>query len=406
MVVEARLYELLEVSVDATDIEIKKAYKRKSLANHPDKNPGDADAQRRFQDVAHAYETLSDPATRDAYDRYGEEGMRGNGGAPDMDDIFASMFGGPFAFGGAPPRKRRAQDTVLPYTVSLEDLYNGKTAAFALERNIVCTHCHGTGGRHGMPQKDCATCHGKGRVLQQRQAGGGMISQTIAECSACRGTGKKFRENDQCKKCKGEKIVPSKAKLRLEIPRGAFDGQQFVFEGDGDQLPDTKPASIIFELRQTPHSAFEVSGLDLRATVRITLLEALQGFSRTVLTHLDGRRIRVTKPKGQVVRPNEVDVVLGEGMMDLGNTRRRGDLYLAYEIEFPTDAWARDADAPTLASLLPPKRPELPDESDSVTEDVKVCKADLATYGANRGTRTEQPQSDPFDEPNVQCAQQ
>lgn len=146
------------------------------------------------------------------------------------------MFGGPqFSFGGAPP-PRRAQDAVIPYEVTLEDLFAGKKALFGLEKNVVCTHCHGAGGKPGTQPRDCVTCGGKGRVLQQRQAGNGMISQSVAMCGECQGTGKKFREKDQCKKCKGARTVPVKARLRLEIPRGAYDGQRIVFEGEGDQM--------------------------------------------------------------------------------------------------------------------------------------------------------------------------
>ncbi|WFC98292.1 hypothetical protein MYAM1_001017 [Malassezia yamatoensis] len=369
MVVDSKLYDILGIAPDASDAEIKKAYKKQSLANHPDKNPGDESAQVRFQEVSAAYETLSDPDARSAYDRYGEDG-NAQGGAPDMDDIFASMFGGPsFGFGGPPP-PRRAQDAVIPYTVSLEDLFNGKTAHFSLEKNVVCSHCKGNGGKPGTHPKDCVTCGGKGRVLEQRQAGNGMIAQSMAQCNECKGTGKKFREKEACKKCKGNKTVPAKTRLRLDIPRGAYNGQHIVFEGEGDQLPETKPASIIFELKQTPHASFEVNGIDLCAVVHITLLEALQGFSRTVLTHLDGRRLKVTKNKGDVVRPNQVDVVRGEGMYDSHSRGRKGDLYLRYEIDFPTNDWAKSANE---------KRSRAPEED---------------TY------------DNPGGEPNVQCAQQ
>lgn len=254
------------------------------------------------------------------------------------------MFGdATFGFGRGRPK--RAQDSILPYDVTLEELYNGKVAHFALEKNVVCSHCQGAGGKPGAVAKDCVTCGGKGRVLQQRHAGNGMISQTMASCSSCDGKGKKYREKDQCKKCHGKCVVTAKTRLRLEIPRGGYDGQRIVFEGEGDQLPDTKPASIIFELKQKPHETFQVRNLDLLATVNIPLAEALLGFSRTILTHLDGRQIHVTKKQGEVVRPNQVDIIRGEGMMDQRYFDRRGDLFISWNIEFPPDDWMRSMEA-------------------------------------------------------------
>ncbi|KAL4401788.1 Hsp70 binding protein [Malassezia pachydermatis] len=408
MVVDTKLYDVLGVAPDASDAEIKKAYKKQSLANHPDKNPGDETASERFQEVANAYEVLSDPDARAAYDRYGETDGNGPGGpGMNMDDIFASMFGGPsFGMGSGPPR--RAQDSVIPYSVTLEDLYNGKTAHFALEKNVVCSHCQGTGGKTGAMPKDCVTCGGKGRVLQQRHAGNGMISQTVAPCSDCDGKGKKFREKDQCKKCHGKTVVSAKTRLRLEVPRGGYNGQRIVFEGEGDQLPNSKPASIIFELEQKPHDTFEVKNLDLLAKVRIPLSEALLGFSRTILTHLDGRHIHVTKAKGDVIRPGQVDVIKGEGMMDQRYYDQKGDLYISWDIEFPSKEWAQTVDEETLASLLPPKRPILPTNSDSIVDEVSLSPGSMDMYGANMGTRPRGHDHDHFDsdEPNVQCAQQ
>lgn len=139
-------------------------------------------------------------------------------------------------FAGPPRRPKKAQDEVIPYKVSLEDLYVGRTAHFAIERNVPCSLCHGSGARAGTQPKDCVTCGGSGRVLQQRQAGSGMISQTIATCSDCGGEGKKIREQDRCKRCKGNKMTTAKARLHVDIPRGAYDGQRLIFPGQGDQL--------------------------------------------------------------------------------------------------------------------------------------------------------------------------
>ena len=279
----------------------------------------------------------------------------------------ASMFGAS-SFGMGPRPPRRAQDSVIPYEVSLEDMYNGRTAHFSLEKNVVCGHCNGSGGKPGAVLKDCVTCGGKGRYLQQRHAGNGLISQTMATCTDCEGRGKKYREKDQCKRCRGKRVVGAKAKLRLDIPRGAYDGQRIDFEGEGDQLPDTQPASIIFELKQKPHDTFQVKQLDLLATVRVTLSEALLGFSRTVLTHLDHRHIHITRKQGQVIRPGQVDIVRGEGMVDQRYRDHKGDLFLQWDIEFPTEAWASSVDAKALEALLPPKRPVLAPPEDLLEE--------------------------------------
>ncbi|WFD31519.1 hypothetical protein MSPP1_002557 [Malassezia sp. CBS 17886] len=409
MVVDTKLYDVLGVAPDASDADIKKAYKKKSLENHPDKNPGDETASQRFQDIANAYDILADEHARAAYDRYGETGAgAGMPGEGNMDDMFASMFGGGggFAFGG-PRGPKRAQDSIIPYAVTLEDMYSGKKTHFALEKNVVCGACNGSGGRPGAAPKDCVTCGGRGRVLQQRQAGNGMISQTVATCGACHGKGKKVRDSEQCKKCKGNGTVGAKARIHLNIPRGAYDGQTFVFEGEGDQLPDTPPANIVFQLKQTPHPAFELRGLDLRVSVQITLSEALLGFSRTVVTHLDGRRIHVTKRRGSVVRPGDVDVVHGEGWLDQRHHDRRGDLYLVWDVEFPTDEWACGVNAEALSALLPAPRPDLVHDDSTVVDHVASERGDAKLFGSNRGAQPEPAgMFDDEGEPGVQCAQQ
>ena len=129
-----------------------------------------------------------------------------------------------------------------------------------------------------------------------------------------------------------------------------------------------QPASIIFELKQKPHDTFQVKQLDLLATVRVTLSEALLGFSRTVLTHLDHRHIHITRKQGQVIRPGQVDIVRGEGMVDQRYRDHKGDLFLQWDIEFPTEAWASSVDAKALEALLPPKRPVLAPPEDLLEE--------------------------------------
>lgn len=229
MVADTYYYDLLGVAPSASESELKKAYRKASLANHPDKNPGDEEASARFQEINAAYEVLSDPQARREYDEWGPEGpsMGGPGGAggPDMDDIFAQMFGGGMGMGGGgrpPPRRkpRRGEDSVIDYNVSLKDLYLGRVANFNLSKQIICTTCRGSGGKPGVQAKQCVKCQGQGRCLQMKSMGGGMIAQSWAVCDDCNGDGEKIRDKDVCKKCKGSKTIRDRQKLVSGRPRG------------------------------------------------------------------------------------------------------------------------------------------------------------------------------------------
>ncbi|KAK0546614.1 hypothetical protein OC845_004512 [Tilletia horrida] len=380
MVADTELYDLLGVAPEASEQELKQAFRKQSLAHHPDKNPGDDTASARFQEINAAYEILSDPDTRAAYDRYGTTGPADGGGpGPDMDDLFSFMFGeggfgpSPFDFpggmgGGGMPRgfpRRKAQSSVIPYDVSLEDLYKGKTAHFSLEKSIVCATCSGSGGKPGATPKTCVKCGGEGFVLN-RQMTNGTIHQRPIQCSDCKGEGTKIRDKDSCKKCKGQKTLKSKAKLDLKIKPGMHDGERITFAGQGDEEPGvSEPGDIVFVLKLRPHATFEYRptqagdhSSDLEATVHLTLSEALLGFDRTVLTHLDGRSIRISKRPGSITRPGDVQCLRGEGMPQGGLLERRGDLYINWIIDFPDEDWFSKTDVAALARLLPPKRPD------------------------------------------------
>ncbi|PWN25260.1 DnaJ-domain-containing protein [Jaminaea rosea] len=374
MVADTYYYDLLGTDPSASPAELKKAYRKASLANHPDKNPGDEEASARFQEINAAYEVLSDPSSRASYDEWGPDGPGGGpggaGGGPDMDDLFAQMFGGGMGMGGAGmggmggrggPRRKppRGEDSIIDYDVTLSDLYLGRVANFNLSKQIICPSCSGSGGKPGTQPRECVKCKGQGRCQQMRSMGGGMIAQSWAVCDACAGEGSKVRDKDVCRKCKGGKTIKDRQKLELRIERGMVDGQTIIFKGQNDEEPGVPQAGdIIFRLKLQENEAFQVKGLDLMTTITLPLREALLGFEepQTVLVHLDGRHVQLSKPGGKVTRPGSVDRLVGQGMPRERDLGPRGDLYIKWAIAFPADGWleGRGEAHRALSSVLPP----------------------------------------------------
>lgn len=309
------------------------------------------------------------------YDTHGmaafEKGQNGfpGGAGPDLDDILAQMFGGgmggdPFGMGGGMPggpggrRKRgKGRPEMQQYEVTLEELYKGKTTKFASTKNVLCTHCHGSGGKNEkVKAKTCDTCKGRGVQTRLQPVGPGMVTQQTVPCSTCDGRGQFYADKDKCKKCKGVRTIKQKKILELYIPRGSREGEHIVLAGEADQDPDdAEPGDIIFELVEEQHKTFNRAGSDLHAELEISLSEALTGFNRVVVTHLDGRGIQlnVQQPEGKVLRPDEILKVPGEGM-PIKRSDAKGDLYLSVKIVFPEDGWLKDQAAVNkVRSVLP-----------------------------------------------------
>lgn len=384
------LYEILGVSKDASKSEIKKAYHKAALANHPDKVPEAEreDAEIRFKAASQAYEILYDEQKRGLYDTHGMAAFDGSRGPPGMDgmgmeDILSQMFGmggGMPGMGGRPQRPKRSPDENQKYDVTLEDLYKGKTVRFTSTKNVICSLCTGTGGKKDAKAKKCATCDGKGFKQVVRQVGPGMLTQQTVECSACEGVGEVFNPKDKCKKCKGKRTVEEKKQLELYIPRGAKEGDRIVLEGEADQIPGAdSTGDIIFHLIEQPHDVFHRAGPDLSAKLEITLAEALTGFNRVVIKHLDGRGIQLNHPQepGKVLRPGETLKIPGEGMPHK-KSDAKGDLYLIVDITFPEDGFFSEEAADQLRKLLPgPEPPIVTEEFDEVAFE----EADIEEFG-------------------------
>ena len=391
------LYGILGVEKGASKAEIKKAFHKAALANHPDKVP-EAEresAEIKFKAASQAYEILYDDEKRHLYDTHGMaafDGSRGMGTGPDLDDILNMFgmgggmpgFGGPGGPGG-PRRPRRSPNEEQKYEVSLEDLYKGKTVKFSSTKNVICSKCKGSGGKEDAKPKECATCKGQGFRQVLRQVGP-MLTQETQECSACGGAGSVYNPKDKCKKCKGKKTTEEKKQLEIYIPRGAREGERIVLEGEADQIPGTsEPGDIIFHLAELPHDVFQRAGADLSAKLDITLAEALLGFNRVVLEHLDGRGIQLKHPKepGKILRPGEVLKVKGEGMPHK-KSDAKGDLFLIVDVEFPEDGFFSDPQAAEqLQKLLPgPPPPIMTEVADEVQYDED---ADIEEFGHGEG---------------------
>ncbi|CAG8973459.1 hypothetical protein HYALB_00006485 [Hymenoscyphus albidus] len=417
---EVDLYETLGISRDATKSEVKKAYHKAALQHHPDKVSEDKreESELKFKAVSQAYEILFDEEKREMYDAHGMAAFDpsragGMGGGPDLDDILAQMFGmgGGMNFGeggmpGGPKRPRKGRDEEQKYSVTLEELYKGKTVKFASTKNIICSHCKGTGGKEKAKPSTCDRCKGNGVTVGLRQVGPGLVTQERMICDPCSGTGKIFKEKDRCKKCKGKRTTSEKKALELYIPRGAQEGERITLEGEADQVPDQIPGDIVFTLAEEDHDVFQRAGDDLSAELDITLSEALTGFSRVVLTHLDGRGIHLDHPQGRVMRPGQILKIEGEGM-PLKRSDSKGDLYLVVKVEFPENGWTEDPAAfASLQKVLPPPEPKI--EATEVDECEYDSDADIEDFGANSGDPRGGGQWEDEDEGDgqPQCAQQ
>jgi DnaJ family protein A protein 2 len=235
--------------------------------------------------------------------------------------------------------------------------------------------------------------------------GNGLMTQQTHECGSCHGTGQVYKDKDKCKKCKGERVVAQKKFLELYIPPGARDGEKVVLHNEADQGPDDlEPGDLVFVLSQDPHAVFTRRGNDLSAEITVTLSEALTGFERVVIQHLDGRgiQLKVRQPKGKILRPGQVLKVPGEGM-PIKKTDHRGDLYLIIKVEFPADGWVKSkVEIETLRQALPGSGPTI--KSD-IIDDVEFQEGSLEEFGGEEAGQDEE-WEDEDGQQGPQCATQ
>ncbi|MBW9088364.1 molecular chaperone DnaJ [Rhizobium wenxiniae] len=334
---KADFYEILGVAKSADEKELKSAFRKMAMKYHPDKNPGDAEAEKKFKELNEAYETLKDPQKRAAYDRYGhaafeQGGMGGGGGfgggaggfSDIFEDIFGEMMGGGRARRSAGGRERGA-DLRYNMEISLEEAYNGKTAQIRVPTSITCDVCTGSGAKPGTQPKTCGTCQGSGRV----RASQGFFS-VERTCPTCHGRGQTI--TDPCTKCHGQGRVTEERSLSVNIPAGIEDGTRIRLQGEGEAGARGGPAGDLYIfLSVTPHEFFQRDGADLYCAVPISMTTAALGGTFDVGT-LDGSKSRVSVPEG--TQAGKQFRLKGKGMPVLRSSQT-GDLYIQIGIETP-----------------------------------------------------------------------
>jgi len=408
---DSALYDVLGVPSKATDNELKKAYRKLAKEFHPDKNP---EAGEKFKEISFAYEVLSDPKKREVYDRHGlkglQEGVHEHGGFG-ADDILSHFFGGGLfgGMGGGPRRKtrQRGEDTVHPLSVSLEELYNGKTAKLQLSKNVICSPCNGQGGKAGA-NITCTSCQGRGIKISLRPLGPGMMQQIQSVCKTCNGEGEMINERDRCKECKGKKVQNETKILEVHVDKGMKDAQKIFFRGEGDQQPGVEAGDVVIVLHQKQHERFKRQGDDLHLMHTITLTEALCGFCY-VLKHLDGRDLVIRHPPGNVIEPGSVKVVPGEGMPRYRSPFEKGELFIQFDVSFPANHFADEAAIKEIEKYLPGRPAFVQPEGEHVEEvDLHDYDASDRRDGGSGGNAYESDDDEGGHGggPGVQCAHQ
>jgi molecular chaperone DnaJ len=340
-------YELLGVSKGASPEELKSAYRKQAMKYHPDRNPGDAEAEQKFKEISQAYDVLKDDDKRAAYDRYGHsafEGGAGPGGAGAGDfgfganfaDIFDEMFGDFMGGkrGGGGRASSRGSDLRYNLEITLEQAFKGDKVQVRVPTSVACDNCEGTGAEGKSEPAACPTCGGVGRVRAQQ--GFFMIERT---CPTCSGAGKVIK--NPCRVCSGSGRVRKEKNLNVNIPAGVEDGTRIRLAGEGEAgLRGSPPGDLYIFLTIRAHEFFQRSGSDLSCRVPIPMTTAAMGGQIEVPT-IEGKRARFTVPAG--TQTGQTFRLKNKGMSIL-RSQTRGDMFIETFVETPRNLTSKQKD--------------------------------------------------------------
>ncbi|MFR9272125.1 MAG: molecular chaperone DnaJ [Clostridia bacterium] len=337
-------YEVLGVSKDADDATLKKAYRQVAKKYHPDMNPGDAEAEKKFKEASEAYAVLSDPEKRRQYDQFGHAAFEGGAGGAggfggfdfggaDFSDIFGDIFGD--LFGGSGRRGRGGQGPMKGMNIRKSVRITFEEAVFGCEKEIEvvlkdpCPKCSGTGAKQGTSPETCSKCGGKGQVVYTQQSFFGTV-QNVQTCPDCHGTGKIIRE--KCPDCSGTGFVASKKKIAVSIPAGIDNGQSVRIREKGEPGTNGGPrGDLLVEVVVSRHPIFQRQDMHIFSTVPISFAQAALGADVKIKT-VDGDVLYTVKPGTKT----DTKVRLkGKGVPSIRNSQVRGDHYVTLIIQTP-----------------------------------------------------------------------
>lgn len=344
-------YEVLEVSRSASVDEIKKAYRKLAIKYHPDRNPGDVEAEAKFKEAAEAYDVLHDPQKRQQYDQFGFDAPSGGfgGGSPfggaggfSMDDIF-SMFGdvfgghgggfGGFGGGGQQAPKYRGSDLRLKVRLSLQEVATGVTKKFKVRKDVTCEHCHGTGAEGGSGTETCPNCHGSGVEIRTQQSMFGMI-QTQTACHVCGGEGTIIK--NKCTHCQGEGVVKGEEVVEINIPAGVAEGMVVNVPGKGNAgKHNGVTGNIQVYIEEEPNDTFVRDGQNVIYNLLLDFPTAVLGGQVEIPT-IDGSNVKIKIEPG--TQPGKTLRLRGKGLPAVqGYGTGIGDLVVHISIYVPKE---------------------------------------------------------------------
>ena len=324
-------YETLEVSRSASAAELKKAFKKKAMKYHPDRNPDDAAADKKFKECAEAYDVLSDQQKKSAYDQYGHAGVDGMGGGPNFNDInvgdiFGDIFGDVFGTrSSSRGRSRRGQDLQYNLELSLKEAVLGTQKKIKIPSHKICHDCNGSGAAKGSSPITCMNCNGTGQVRMQQ--GFFSVQQT---CSVCSGTGQVIK--DKCRTCNGVGAIREEKTLSVNIPAGVDNGDKVRLSGEGEWEKNGQSGDLYVAISVKSNPVFEREGRDLYIEAPLDLMTSITGGSIKVPTieNFISLKIPAQTQTGKIFR------IKGKGASSVRDSRR-GDLLCRVIVETPSN---------------------------------------------------------------------
>jgi molecular chaperone DnaJ len=341
-------YEVLEVGKNATPEEIKKAYRKKAIQYHPDKNPGDKQAEENFKEAAEAYEVLSKPDKKQRYDQFGHAGVGGaagggfgGGGFSDIEDIFSSfgdIFGGHFGgfggFGGGGSRGRggrrvsRGSDLRVKVRLNLSEIVNGVEKKIKVKKYVACQHCSGSGAKNGSSYSTCGTCGGAGQVTRVQNTLLGQM-QTTSACPTCQGEGKMI--TDKCNHCAGEGVVREEEVISIKIPAGVGEGMQLNVSGKGNTgRRGGINGDLLVVITEEDHEELVRDGNNLIYNLFLSFPEITLGTTAEIPTVESKVKVKIEAG----TQPEKILRLRGKGIPDV-NGYGRGDLLVRVHVWIP-----------------------------------------------------------------------